>query len=233
MHFITWPTVRSLFQLSCFASLIFMTSYWFYKFVIEDEDLCLVDYKAVENADEFPLPTVSMCFENPFLDKKLKEIGPDINTTTYLKYLRGEIFDGRFSDIDYDSVTLNLSEYHIKDIVYWKNGSISSSVLKNNVVEQLYVTFNGFWDDRFYKCFGMEINNKYRGEINYIGNVYKQNEFLDGFRRSSGNALCIFFHYPTHFLLSNMNYKWFAIDALFEWFQFTSSFSRLQDKCHT
>ena len=52
--------------------MISMTSYWFYKFIIEDEDLCLVDYIAVEKAEEFLLPTVSMCFRNPFLDTKLE-----------------------------------------------------------------------------------------------------------------------------------------------------------------
>merc|ERR1712020_826354 len=74
MRFITWLTIRSLFRFSCCVALTFMTSYWFYKFVIEDEDLCLVDYIEIKKADEFALPTVSVCFRNPFLDKKLKAI---------------------------------------------------------------------------------------------------------------------------------------------------------------
>ena len=93
MHTINCSTVKSLFKLSCLVALVSMTIYWFYKFIIEDEDLCLVDYKAVEKVDELPLPMVSMCFRNPFLDEKLKEISPDINGTTYLNYLKGDIFD--------------------------------------------------------------------------------------------------------------------------------------------
>ena len=108
---------------SCFAALVSLISYWFYKFVIEDDDVCLVDYKPAEEADNFLLPRWSLCFQNPFLEKKLNEISPDINATIYLKYLRGEIFDHRFRDIDYENVTLNLSEYYVKDSVVWKNGT--------------------------------------------------------------------------------------------------------------
>ena len=78
MHFITWPTVRLMFKISCLASLILLSVYWIYKFVIEDEDLCLVDYKTVEKTDTFPLPMVSVCFGNPFLHNKLEEISPNI-----------------------------------------------------------------------------------------------------------------------------------------------------------
>ena len=203
MHVITWSAVRLLFKIWCFTTLAVITSYWFYKFVIEDEDLCLVDYKTVEKAGKFPFPTVSMCFENPFVAKKLKEASPGINTTTYLQFLRGEIFDSKFNDIDYDRVTLNPSEYYLYSIIWWRNGTYSTTTSKTNVVKQRYVTYNGFWFYHFIKCFGMEMSDKYKKEVIQIQSVYKQNEFMGGFSRYSGNAFWVFFHSPQQFLLTN------------------------------
>lgn len=208
MHFVTWPTVRSLFKVSCFAALVSMTSYWFYKFVIEDEDLCLVDYIAVERANELSLPMVSMCFRNPFVDKKLKAISPDVNSTNYLQYLQGDIFDDKFNEIDYNTVTFNLSEYYYSEVVYWRNGSSSYFKDEADVVKKPYVIFSGFWYGGFLKCFGFELNDKYKKEIRYIIKSYKQNEFLDGFNREE-KYLCVLFHYPGQFLLTFENFKRF------------------------
>ena len=96
--------------------------------------------------------------------------------------------------------------------MFGKTELFSVNVPKSTVVERLYVTFNGFWYGQFVKCFGIEIKNKYRKDIKAIGNVYKQNEFLDGFKRSSAKVLCVFFHYPAQFLLSNENHKCFIED---------------------
>jgi len=223
MHSITCPTIRSLFKALCFAALVFMTSYWAYKFVIEDEDLCLVDYVALEKADEFPLPTVSMCFRNPFIDEKLKTISPDFNGTTYLQYLKGEIFDDKFNDIDYNNVTFNLSEYLVSDRVYWKNGTYADTTYETDIVKQQYKTFNGIWYGNFIKCFGIEVNNKYKNEIKFITKRYKQNEFLDGINRHEKN-IYVLFHYPTQFLLAGENLKSFQQNRISKksyWLDFT------------
>ena len=45
MQFITWPTFRSLFKTACFAALVSLISYWFYKFVIEDDETASVNGK--------------------------------------------------------------------------------------------------------------------------------------------------------------------------------------------
>ena len=84
-----------------------MIGYWLYKFD-KDEDVCLVDYQQLEQVEDIELPVVSMCFTNPFLDEKLKEISPSLNSSDYLKYLQGDLYDESFKDIDFDHVTLNL-----------------------------------------------------------------------------------------------------------------------------
>ena len=201
-------TVKSFFKCSCLVALVSMTIYWFYKFIIEDEDLCLVDYKAIETATDFQLPTVSMCFQNPFIDKKLEEIDPSINSTIYLQYLQGEVFDEKFKDIDYESVSFNLSEYHVKDAIYWRNGSYSYDNSNLNVVKR-YASFAGFWFGYFFKCFGIEVNERYKKDVSVIEGEYKQHEFLGGSEGALQKTLIVTFHYPTQFLLVGENFKLF------------------------
>ena len=208
MRFITWGGIRTLFQGLCYFVATLMVSYWVYRFWIEDADVITIDYKGFETIDDAELPVLSICFENPFLDKKLKEINADINQTSYLSYLKGDIFDEKFNDISYENVTLNLSDFLLGTDIVWKNGSLVGNSglgdLDNSAdtssAIRLDVTFNGFWFRSFVKCFGVQLVDKYKEEVYYISQFYKQNEFLDGFNRSSGNGLIIILHYPKQFL---------------------------------
>ena len=88
-----------------------MVLYWCYIFGIEDESLCLVDYKQVEKTEDNELPVVSVCFMRPFLDEKLREINPNISSVLYERYLRGRVLDEGLSKIVYGNVTFNLEDY--------------------------------------------------------------------------------------------------------------------------
>ena len=51
-----------------------------------------IEYKSDHRIGKIRYPEISICFENPFLDEKLKDVRKDIDKETYLKFLRGEIF---------------------------------------------------------------------------------------------------------------------------------------------
>ena len=79
-----------LFKCLCYAAAWLLSCYWLYKFVVEDEDLCNVDYKTLESAkDDATIPMLSVCFRNPFIEKNLKGTQPDLNYTHYLNYITG------------------------------------------------------------------------------------------------------------------------------------------------
>ena len=196
MRLICWKIVQFFFKFCCFIAVALMISYWFYKFD-KDEDLCLVDYKPFKNVKDMAFPETSMCFVDPFVDEKLKEISSDINRTTYTEYLKGEAFDERLKSIDYTNITLNLADYFLKTIVYWKNGSISIFNDTNH-----YLTFNGFWSGMFLKCFGIDTNNMDMSEVKYISYVYRLNLFLRYFKPSSRNVYALV-HYPNQLLLAD------------------------------
>ena len=67
-----------------------------------------------------------------------------------MKYLQGEVFDEKFNDVDYNNVSIDLSEYYLNDTIAWRgNGSFSDDVSKTDILKPLYVTFSGFWYTHF------------------------------------------------------------------------------------
>ena len=90
-----------------------MVSYWFYKFIVEDRDVGVVDYELLDNT-EIDFPVVSLCFRNPFLGAKLREYNQSFTSSLYLQYLEGDIYDEEFEKIEYNNVTMNLDDYYIK-----------------------------------------------------------------------------------------------------------------------
>ena len=207
----TISVFRLSFKLLCVVVAFAVIIYWVHKSVFEDEDLCLVDYKPFEKSKDVVFPILSMCFLNPFIDSKLKEINPSITVTSYYQYLKGEKFDEMFYGIDYKNVTLSLSDYYLFTRISWKNGSVKFyyDLSTTEVVKPLNVTFNGFAFGMFYKCFGTEVNEKYQKDIKYMSQMFKQNEYID---RASGHYFMIVSHYPKQLLQIGHNYKTFLSD---------------------
>ena len=66
--------IKRLFTLLCFVVLILMVGYWFYKYLIEDKDVAVVDYLSLEEAKDVAFPVPTICFQNPF--QVLKSMSP-------------------------------------------------------------------------------------------------------------------------------------------------------------
>ena len=110
------------FVVLCSTVLVFMVGYWFYKFQIEDKDVAVVDYLALEEAENVEFPVLTICFRNPWIEERLKEYDSDINGS-YLTYLRGIDLVNKNANIDYDIVTLKMSDYFMGADEKWLNDS--------------------------------------------------------------------------------------------------------------
>ena len=193
----TWKKLSLLFHGLCWVATTSVVAYWIYIFSLND-DLCVVDYKKYyeEKTDHYPV--LSLCFENPFSSDKLRMVSPGINETTYLKFLRGEYFSQEMLDVDYENVTMDISEYIIKYFVWWRNGTIEVVPSQNN--KKLFEsTFSGFLLDNFFKCYGMKIPpNK---EIQQFGVLMKNEIFPNGIRPHSLSFFTLL-HFPNQLLRS-------------------------------
>ena len=164
----------NVFRFICIVITCCMVAFWIEKF-FKNEDVSVIEYKYIENADSILLPESTICFWNPFLNSILINISEDVTNVTYRNYLvGGNDTNPHFRKIEFHQVTLDISRY-IKSILigfrpeinkkneYCTNMNNCSSVtLENN--------YNGFVTDTsdFMKCFGFRVNKQYSKEVNYL-----------------------------------------------------------------
>ena len=150
---------RKIFKFSfssiCIVAAAFMVGYWFYKFKVEDREVGVVDYVTLEKADDVHFPTVSMCLENPFLEDKLNNICPNTNISTYLKFLRGELYDENLQQISYDNVTIDLNNYFL----FGEGQLLNETNYHKSSSENKHI-FSGFYHGKFVKCFAVTMRDK-------------------------------------------------------------------------
>ena len=203
--------ISSVFNFVCVTVTLTMVGYWCYEY-FKDNDLSLVDYTKFGNVQD-AYPVMSMCFDSPFVDEKLKQIHPDLNRSHYLKFLKGEIYDAELRNIDYDNVTLNILDYIGDYIVHWRNGSKIVYNMSNSVLRKPpRVIYSGFLNGYITKCFTIEIRNKHMQQVKGVYYSYKQQIFgiyPNGSRPTDGSFGTIF-HIPSQFLLSmqTARYGW-------------------------
>ena len=209
-------TYASIFKVLCYIGAGSLSFFWLYKFAFEDEDLCLVDYKSLGKSSEesVSLPMLSLCLKNPFIEARLKQIDPTLNSTHYLNYLLGKVRDDGLKDINFGDVTVDLKRHLLKIFVVWRNGSNKSYYKRNDytniIYEQSYDTFNGTVDRLFFKCYSAEVNNTFGGKMKYLSFMFNQSGILHELNGSDHNVFFTYFHYPGQFLLANQNVETFT-----------------------
>ena len=215
---------RLMFVSTCMICVFGMIYYWVYKFLVEDRDIGVVDYEHIDESDmEFPV--VSLCIQDPFLEKAMNAIDPEINRTTYLSHLKGDVYDKRFEDTDYENLTLNLNDYLNEVKIDFRNGS-SAQISK--FVRGLDITFNGFIYDTFEttksiiknaregteqefennkipiftKCFAFQLDKKEINNLLRVTFVYDKETLFDNLpHMKKQDRAILWIHYPGQVLL--------------------------------
>ena len=94
--------------------------------------------------------------KSPFLNEKLLEYGKEVNADSYLAYFKGENFSLESKKIDYDKVTFDLNNYVTGYYIQRTNGGYEYYSVDGSK-SLLYVSFNGYWFDDFYKCYALNV----------------------------------------------------------------------------
>ena len=202
MYLSTRKTINSCFTFVCTIVVAFMVGYWFYKYEVEDRDIGVVDSIPLEETEEVKFPAVSLCFQDPFVEKNLREINPNITGHMFRQYLAGGLYDEMYESIDYSNVTLDLGQYLYSGEVGWQNGStksITSASIRH------FEVFSGFNENDFYKCFGTQYVGEENRKVKAAGLFYDRKRLLDDWSHYSYSYIILLIHYPGQFFLSKPN----------------------------
>ena len=219
----------SCFHLICLIVTISVVCYCFYQYTL-DEDVSLIDFKIFHDNSEGLYPTTTLCFYNPFLEDKLKDLGNRINTTAYSKYLQGYLEDERMTNIDYDKVTLSLGENLLQVSGKMENGTFLWLYDKENR-HPTYIDSRG--KPKYYTSFRSGLNKCFSFDIPFIeGNLmwslfikmksdsfprdFRDNEIRFDGSNSTQGGFKVSFHYPFQRFHSSgaTKYQWNSIPPM-------------------
>ena len=96
-----------------------MVIIWVIRFM-QDEDLCLVEYKTFRDARDIELPDTSLCFEEPFDERKLNSLGT--TSYAYREHLAGNSINASLANVNYEDVIFKLGETLVVKISEFRIG---------------------------------------------------------------------------------------------------------------
>ena len=187
--------VKYCFNIACFSAALGMTSFWIYKY-FKDEDLSQVNFKAFDEFPQGQYPLISFCVWNPFIESRLKAY--NITPESYIEILKGDKLYNGTDKIDFNSVTIDLADFYLGNQIKFRNRTTLDGNSTNFLNELPKVTYSGFYDSKFIKCFGLEKNYK---NVVYFGFRLNNSALIDVMERNI--EVYIQPHLPYRFHLSS------------------------------
>ena len=173
--------IRTTFKTVCLIVTSFMVGYWVYKFCM-NEDITVIEYKTLRNAENAVFPEFSICFDKPFLNQKLHLGVNQLNKENYIEYLKGAATNNEtYMNIKYDEITFDLFDYlHGINVVSRAGRNFTEYGCRNRQnCHHLYLinSYNGFdiTGSLFFKCFGVEINRSRIKDVFSLQMSFKKN----------------------------------------------------------
>ena len=204
---------ENIFYYSCLALCMILTLGFsmqcLFKY-LENEDVSKTSIQKFHQKPENRYPVTTLCFKNPFIEKKLRYYGESVDIKSYLSFLNGKLWSDRMLSIDYDNVTVSLHDNLLGISMQLQNGTM---YMYNHVTgrqQPLGFKPNFYVNVRteIRKCFGFEIPYVEKKQVlNFV--IYIHNDFYPkGFRtpltkfnesNPDSGGLLVYFHYPGQF----------------------------------
>ena len=196
---------RYFFNFACFSVAFGMTLMWLYRFSL-DEDSVQIDFKQLDfQAGYYPM--LSFCLIDPFIESRLKEYNATLTVETYIEFLEGLISFNEMTKIDFDDITLDLKDFYLDADLLLKDGSYIELANEDVLQGLLELTYSGFHNGIFMKCFGLKSKLKHIDELYFRFNT---SIYPNGIRPSSKLSTVIGVHLPNQFSLvgNSLKYTW-------------------------
>ena len=188
MAFITLTRIKYPYFLICLIATIVLSIYSIHRYSL-NEDSTVVKVTKYLSSNDAIYPSFSFCILPPFLKDRFEAYGDSrINMTSYINFLEGKLWDERMLMVDYDNVTVSLSE-NLISAEYKKHQK--RHLEDDDWNPDHYVSFRA--SNR--KCFTVDAPISDMGLIWRNKIKIKHGIFPDE-RRSPANEIRTYLHYP-------------------------------------
>ena len=195
---------RIFFHILCQASAMSLIIYWIYLFTL-NKDLCTVDYKTFQHETEDYYPILSLCFTDKSSDKLFTFYDYSLNQSTYIEFLEGKHFDSSLLKIDYDNVSIDMSEYIVQQWGRYENGTKLARDLVSFKPKELSMK-SKYWfhQSSFYNCYPLKAPQT-KGLSSY--GITLKNSIFQNESWPSANFTTLI-HYPNQIMTSRSTIKY-------------------------
>ena len=210
----------------CLAITVMLVGYSIFVYV-QNRDISRIQYEQYHSTIKDIYPSISLCFGDVLDLRKLEAHGA--NKTSYWKFLQGEDSDKKLFDINFDDVSINLTEFLLgiemtKEEYNGDTEEESYFLLDNTMQGNMKMKGNTTWKPKIYqdgnpfwgmiqKCLTIDIPFVPSNQMNWITIIMNRSVFLSGKRPSkqitSKEVFSVDIHYPgQRYRFANRRTSW-------------------------
>ena len=97
------------YKLTCIIVTLCIIAFTCFEFY-NGSDHSQVQIKTFDQDNQSTFPDVTICFPNHYSEVRLRKYGEGINSSTYAKFLDGDLWDDRMASIPFEEVSMKLSD---------------------------------------------------------------------------------------------------------------------------
>ena len=186
---IYWHKLKNLYGCTCLVATIALQIYCLFHY-LSDQDVSMVNYTKFHTSKDAIYPSFSFCIRDPIIQEKFDQYEETINMSSYVHFLRGKLWDDKLLTVDYDNVSVSLSENLING--YYHTHADSTHMW----LPQYVVSFRSLVQ----KCFTIDAPTVENKQLKVFEVMVNNKIFPGAQRRFTGpgkaSSLYTYFHYP-------------------------------------
>ena len=199
MQIDSWKTLNYLTFILCSFTTIGLSVYSILRYCA-NEDVTLVQIVNFHSTEERLYPSLTICIEPPYLEDRFELLKNDgINASSYIQFLKGEIWDDRMFNIDYDNVTVSFAD----------NLILSNYITRKGETKNWNLVYYVSYRSSYAKCFTIDAPYVDK-ELLWYFRIDISNDIFPNGGRSASNRIFTYLHYPGQrfMALSTLKYNW-------------------------
>ena len=203
---IVFIAINLAFTMICLVITLYIVYGWIHRYSLHKLS-SVIDMKGYFKTENDVSPSFSVCVTDPRLNEKIVNIAPSFNESSYLKFLKGNMYHEELRQLDFDQIRFNWSAY-----LY---DTPKAQLVSSNGTDKGYVSAGKYW--KYYTSYvGLQSHERYltyclafeplHHEVHVIRVRLNKTIFDCGKRQNY--KFRVFLHYPNQIIRSYQNVKY-------------------------